>query len=977
MAYTLENGNIVKAWASSCYGSAHMPLNAFYTGTPLTGGSNWRSYATPVGITSYSLTCQFNSAKVITYVWYSNFFDCYDDDTTYYPGSNTSGSAGFTLYGSNDNSNWTEITSGTFAIHPAANVASGGEFAFSNSTAYTYYLFYVSASHGGHLAAIRRLQLYSGSTTPPTRVPTVTTTSISGILATGATGGGNVTSGGGATVTARGVCWNDTGSPTTADSKTTDGTGTGLFVSTLSGLTKGKKYYVRAYATNSQGTGYGSQVEFTTLDVPKVTTAAATDITGISAKVSGAITDTGGENASTIGICWNTGGTPTTADSKYSKTSYKAYGVGTFSGAPYTASPLLPKTKYYVRAYAINSVGTGYGNEIELTTLAFPTVTTTAISSIAGTTASSGGNVTNEGDESVTARGVCWNTTGSPTTADSKTSDGSGSGAFVSSITGLTRGVTYYVRAYATSSVGTAYGEEVSFTTLTVPTMATKSVKNITKATALVECEIVAIPGAAKCTTRGICWSTSANPTTADSKAFDNGGGTYDVGGYTKTASGLSPVTRYYVRAYAINSEGTAYGAQLSFVTLSKAATIAPQYKLTDTYYLGRTGRYSLPQNSNDRLPLVYGDLTDSSEGNWKLPCIDTNTYVYCFAAHEVLSVANGNSITIYENGVEVDSGDYAFDESNDYEGEGVIATVTFSTPKTGSTITARGMGKPTTSGGATLMENIIDILEDVLTVELDMDIDFEETYKATARDDFEGQSYVAAGVIYKDIKIWDLILMMMGSFLGSAYMNGAGELVLEIDDGTYPPESFSGVIRKSDADFKSASMSLDNLINRCPASYAYDYATGNEFKNHSDGVTTASSASEHIYGVREPTLPYKFYWCRDAASVAVMQQIIVDKLAYPLWTIEFDDITMKRLDSDVGKLIAYSVDRLYDKDMNAMLNTLWKVISYNPDIQRGSIGFRAIETGFYLTHAYIANGDWIADGSIKAGNNRDVTNYG
>jgi Protein of unknown function (DUF1566) len=95
----------------------------------------------------------------------------------------------------------------------------------------------------------------------------------------------------------------------------------------------------------------------------------------------------------------------------------------------------------------------------------FPTITTTAISNITQTTATSGGNVTSDGGAIVTARGVCWSTTSSPTIADSKTTDGSGTGVFISNLTGLAGGTLYYVRAYATNSVGTSYGNQLSFWT--------------------------------------------------------------------------------------------------------------------------------------------------------------------------------------------------------------------------------------------------------------------------------------------------------------------------------------------------------------------------------------------------------------------------------------------------------------------------------------------------------------------------------
>lgn len=93
-----------------------------------------------------------------------------------------------------------------------------------------------------------------------------------------------------------------------------------------------------------------------------------------------------------------------------------------------------------------------------------PILSTVSISAITATTASSGGNITSDGDAAVTARGVCWNTSTLPTTANSKTTDGTGTGIYASAITGLTNGLTYYVRAYATNSVGTAYGTERVFT---------------------------------------------------------------------------------------------------------------------------------------------------------------------------------------------------------------------------------------------------------------------------------------------------------------------------------------------------------------------------------------------------------------------------------------------------------------------------------------------------------------------------------
>jgi hypothetical protein len=116
-------------------------------------------------------------------------------------------------------------------------------------------------------------------------------------------------------------------------------------------------------------------------------------------------------------------------------------------------------------------MGTAYGTQVVCTTTAFTlaTLTTTAISAITNTTASSGGSISSDGGAAVTARGVVWSTSTNPTIAlSTKTIDGSSTGSFTSSITGLGSATTYYTRAYATNSMGTAYGAQVVFATLII-----------------------------------------------------------------------------------------------------------------------------------------------------------------------------------------------------------------------------------------------------------------------------------------------------------------------------------------------------------------------------------------------------------------------------------------------------------------------------------------------------------------------------
>jgi hypothetical protein len=323
-------------------------------------------------------------------------------------------------------------------------------------------------------------------TTTANTAPILTTTAITAITPTTASSGGNITESGGATVTARGVCWSTTQNPTIAGSHTTDGTGTGIFTSALTNLNPTTTYYVRAYATNSVGTSYGNELTFTTTSsatAPTVSTTAVTAITSSMATSGGNVTNSGGATVTARGVCWSTLHDPTTANSHTTD----GTGTGIFTSA---LTNLNPSTTYYIRAYATNNVGTSYGTELTFVTLSAttpPILTTTAATNIAATTATSGGNITSDGGATVTARGVCWSTSQTPTTADSHTTDGTGTGIFVSSITGLNAATTYYVRAYATNSVETAYGNQVSFTTLAWTCGSTITINHVTGSVAPVD----------------------------------------------------------------------------------------------------------------------------------------------------------------------------------------------------------------------------------------------------------------------------------------------------------------------------------------------------------------------------------------------------------------------------------------------------------------------------------------------------------
>lgn len=296
--------------------------------------------------------------------------------------------------------------------------------------------------------------------------PTVTCASALNISQTTAEVPGNITNIGSSNVTQRGHCWATSHNPTITDMITTLGptSSPGEFASQLSGLMSNTTYYVRAYATNSNGTGYSTEQAFTTTSnsaSPVVTTGSVTNINITDAIAGGSITDAGTGNITQHGHCWSTSQNP---DINNSKTQL---GIGTIGNFSSNLTQLSENTSYYVRAYATNGAGTGYGIQQIFTTMqsSLPILTTTNVSDITGNSAVSGGTISNNGGAFISDRGVCWSTDTNPTTSDSYSSSGSGSGSFISNLTGLSPITQYYVRAYATNSAGTAYGNEISFTT--------------------------------------------------------------------------------------------------------------------------------------------------------------------------------------------------------------------------------------------------------------------------------------------------------------------------------------------------------------------------------------------------------------------------------------------------------------------------------------------------------------------------------
>lgn len=301
---------------------------------------------------------------------------------------------------------------------------------------------------------------------PLPEAPTVTTAAITDITPFAAKSGGEVTDDGGAEVTQRGVVWGLEQNPDMNDylGKTSDGAGSGAFESLLAELERGITYYVRAYAVNSEGVAYGNERSFATLaELATVSTAEAGEITHESAVSGGQVVDDGGTEVTGRGVVWSRQTHPSTEEND--GMTEDGEGPGSFTSV---LDGLKPETTYYVRAFAVNSEGTAYGDQVSFVTLADvkpPTVLTNPVTNITHNSAIAGGNVTESGGASVSERGVVYATSAGPALDDHVVTVRRGTGTFIAPLTGLQPQTSYYLRAYATNAAGTSYGEEVVFTT--------------------------------------------------------------------------------------------------------------------------------------------------------------------------------------------------------------------------------------------------------------------------------------------------------------------------------------------------------------------------------------------------------------------------------------------------------------------------------------------------------------------------------
>ncbi|MFM8977833.1 MAG: hypothetical protein ACKOJE_07280, partial [Bacteroidota bacterium] len=381
---------------------------------------------------------------------------------------------------------------------------------------------------------------------------------------------GSLDSDGGELVLSRGICVDTLPSPGTSKAVPHTGTGMGSYTVALSGLIPGSTYHVRAYATTAAGTAFGQSLTLQTraLAVPAPLTLSVTGLSAFGAQLRGELPDTstGGLAVATRGFRWSTtaGFAPASGQDLVSQA---------LAGTGYSAqlSGLTPSSMYYFRAYAVNALGTGYGQERSFSTGNQPlaTVQTQAASSITQTQAMVAGAVTADAGSAVSERGFCYSIQNSPSIASDTIRAGSGLGTFSGTLRNLTPNTTYYFRSYAVNGGGVAYGLVLSLQTpaLALASINTNPIYGISNTSAY-SGGTIGSNGGSTITQRGVVFATTQSPTISGSLTNEGVG----TGSYTSMMTGLASSTTYYVRAYANNAQGTAYGNELSFNTTAQAS---------------------------------------------------------------------------------------------------------------------------------------------------------------------------------------------------------------------------------------------------------------------------------------------------------------------------------------------------------------------------------------------------------------------
>lgn len=459
-----------------------------------------------------------------------------------------------------------------------------------------------------------------------TEIPVLETKEVTGITINTAVSGGQVTDDGGGKIITQGICWNTEPDPSTENNKTAEN-GSVSFTGNMANLTPNTQYYVRAYAVNESGTGYGQNIAFRTIgDKPLVTAMAATNIDVKSATLNGTVNP----NFLTADIAFEYG---TTVEYGTSVSLSEQLPVdGNNHNVSIDITGLTPGTLYYFRIKGVNSLGTTLSANLTFTTSGQkPAVSTLPVRDATVNSVMFSAMV--NANYLATQVFFEWGTTsayGNTLAPSPNNLTGSLNTNILLSLTGLQKGTIYHYRIKAVNELGTSYGNDVQFTTLSEPAVSTLYIS--AAITSAVSGFDITNDFGTEITEKGICWGQYPDPVIYQNNKIPYTGTEKK---FNLSITGLNSNSIYYVRAYATNKIGTSYGESMIIKTYTGTVTDTEG----NTYFTVTIGsQVWMAENlkskkflNGDPIPTTTADLHEAlnPEYQWAYNNDENNVAVY------------------------------------------------------------------------------------------------------------------------------------------------------------------------------------------------------------------------------------------------------------------------------------------------------------------------------------------------------------
>jgi hypothetical protein len=395
---------------------------------------------------------------------------------------------------------------------------------------------------------------------------------------------------------------------------------------------------------------------------------------------------------------------------------------------------------------------------------------------------------------------------------------------------------------------------------------------------------------------------------------------------------------------------------------------------------LKRAWDYAAPRRPAQYLPLVYGDMWGDMRGGdggwWSAVCLDTTARVYALAGHPLLSLEAGNQVSLYDQDDQViDPGLYSLELSHDFQNQQKIATATFAADMSArEPIGVRAQGKPGPDGR--LLDNPLEIAQDLLVEVAGLDpAELDQGILSRSRSRAAAQGYRAGGVIDKSKPLATLLTELMSTFLGSWWRGGDGRLRLYLDlgPGSASDGELAATLGQAHLKDVAVEVRLADVVNRAEAVYGLNYQSS-QYQAGDNGLASQDAASIALYGLQARTL--ELPWVRQAATARAVAAALVKAYGAPRRIITCQEDALTNLALEKGDLALFSLDWLYDQQGRPLVNRIVRVLGMEPQLDRGTIAFTLVDTGFFKTKACLADGSSPADGRDEAGGQRDQTEY-